>query len=151
MARMNKAATKNASAHYAAAQTWLQKVFGKSKVGNVSARQKENRPESGTARIAADNRICTCSGEGVSKPSSRDISRMEREIQSLRDRNTNQQNQLFNLRSSKRKLEDDFFYERDMRRKYQRRLEDLERDHARKMEVHASERTKMEADSTGTH
>jgi len=75
----------------------------------------------------------------------RDI-RMEREIQFLRDRNANQVKQLSQLRSTKRKLEDDYLYERDLRRKYQRQLEGLEEElnSARKMEKHALEQVTRE-------
>uniref|UniRef100_A0A8H7Y422 Uncharacterized protein n=1 Tax=Psilocybe cubensis TaxID=181762 RepID=A0A8H7Y422_PSICU len=139
IARVNKAANTDASVQYAAAQTWLQKVFGKSRSRDVSSGQKENRQELGAARSAADNRMCTCGGEYKNPKFRGQINIMEREIQCLRDRNTNQQKQLSNLRSLKRKLEDDVFYERDMRRKYQRQLEDLERIYPREREAHVLE------------
>ncbi|PPQ93790.1 hypothetical protein CVT25_013499 [Psilocybe cyanescens] len=144
LAKLDKAAKKDASEHYSAVQTWLQKVFGKAKPDKTTTDQIENRQ--GSLRNFPDNQGCTCSREGASKLSSTDINGMEREIQSLKDRHSNQQSRMSSLRSSKRKLEDDFFYERDMRRKYQRRLDDLEkeRDTARKMEAYALEQVKME-------
>jgi hypothetical protein len=71
---------------------------------------------------------------------------LERELQSLRDRETTQSH---NARSAKRKFENDFTAERALRRKLERKLDDLEGqlDVSKKMEKFALEQMKREVDS----
>jgi hypothetical protein len=148
LATLAKAENKNPfiiSEHYAAAQTWLQKVFGVRDPLRAQSKAKEIKegPFKDVNNIqpsrARDN------SQGHPK-SDRDIKRMERELRSLRDRNANQGKHLAQLQSIKRKLEDDYFYERDLRRKYQRQRDSLEEElkSARKMEKHALEQITRE-------
>lgn len=71
---------------------------------------------------------------------------LEREIQSLRELHKDQVAELAQLRTLKRKLEDDCSYERSIRRKYQRQLDNLEKEceSARKMERYALDQIKRE-------
>ena len=140
------------SEHYGAAQTWLQKVFGVRDPLRAQPKPKENRAKIKEGLFKDVNKIQLSrdgdSSQGHSKPlPDRDIiKRMEREVQSLRDRNANQGKQLVQLQSLKRKLEDDYLYERDLRRKYQRQHDSLEEElkSARKMEKHALEQVTRE-------
>lgn len=154
LARLAKAENKDfsiISEHYGAAQTWLQKVFGVRDPLRTQAKPKENRAMIKEGPFKDVNKIQLSragdSSQGHSKPLlDRDIKRMEREIQSLRDRNANQGKQLVQLHSLKHKLEDDYLYERDLRRKYQRQRDSLEEElkSARKMEKHALEQITRE-------
>ena len=113
LVRLSKATNNQAAAseHYAAAQMWLQKVFGKP---DVTKNYDENQKPSlqGTKPRAP--------------PEKDNISRLKREIQVLRDQNAQQVQQLVRLRSSKRKIEEDYYYERNLRKKYQTRGESIE-------------------------
>jgi uncharacterized protein YukE len=154
LARLAKAEKKDPSIiskHYAAAQTWLQKVFGIRDHLRAQAQARENHLIKKEEPFKDVNNILPSkTGDGSQGPSKpipdRDIKRMEREIQSLRDRSANQAKQLSQLRSTKRKLGDDYLYERDLRRKYQRQLDGLEEElnSARKMEKHALEQVTRE-------
>jgi hypothetical protein len=94
-----------ASEHYAAARMWLQKVFGKV---HATKYHEENKLSSFEVSCSSDNK------ENIG---------LMRQIQSLRDQNADQSRQLTQLRSSKRKIEDDYYYERNLRKKYQNRME----------------------------
>jgi len=74
---------------------------------------------------------------------------LEREIQSLRDRQARQSTLLSESRSAKRDLEDDFACERNLRRKLERQLGDVEQDlaTARRMETYALDQMKREVDT----
>ncbi|CAA7259075.1 unnamed protein product [Cyclocybe aegerita] len=125
--------TQTVSGHCKAAKSWLQKVFGIADPSRTEAETKENLDHS--------NPLYAKELNGTSDKSAdyKDIQELERKIQSLRDRNFNQGRQIAQLQSQKRKLEDDYLHERDLRRKYQRKLDEAERDRdtARKMEKHA--------------
>jgi len=71
---------------------------------------------------------------------------LERELQSLRDRNHDQAFLLSEVRNVKRKLEEDNEHERNLRRKLQRKLDELEkeRDDARRLETYALDQIKQE-------
>lgn len=71
---------------------------------------------------------------------------LERELQSLRDRNNDQALLLSEVRNVKRKLEEDNEHERNLRRKLQRKLDELEkeRDDARRLETYALDQIKRE-------
>jgi chromosome segregation ATPase len=108
LAKLSKA-TKNsatASEHYAAARMWLQKVFGK----GDAARDISSFEVSRTLTLSAYEEH---------------ISRLKRQIQALHDQNTDQTQELAQLQSSKRKIEDDYYYERNLRKKYQNRVESI--------------------------
>ncbi|KAF8967880.1 hypothetical protein BDZ97DRAFT_1655914 [Flammula alnicola] len=134
------------SGHYAAAQTCLQKVFGKAEPLRAQVHVKENIQPQLRQEDCAASKNRTESRVATTSPSVREIKKMEREIQSLRDRNAHQESQISRLRSTKRKLEDDCAYERNLRRKYQRQLDDMEkdRDAARRMEKFALDQVKRQ-------
>ena len=71
---------------------------------------------------------------------------LERELQSLRDRNHDQALLLSEVRNVKRKLEEDNEHERNLRRKLQRKLDELEkeRNDARRLETYALDQIKRE-------
>ena len=74
---------------------------------------------------------------------------LERELQSFRDREKNITTQLHNARSAKRKVEEDFTAERNLRRKLERKLDDLEEqlNFSKKMEKFALDQMKREVDA----
>jgi hypothetical protein len=74
---------------------------------------------------------------------------LERELQSLRDRETAITTQLHNARSAKRKFEDEFTAERTLRRKLEHKLDDLEGQLgiSKKMEKFALDQMKREVDA----
>jgi hypothetical protein len=74
---------------------------------------------------------------------------LERELQSLRDRETAITTQLHNARSAKRKFEDEFTAERTLRRKLEHKLDDIESqlDVSKKMEKFALDQMKREVDA----
>jgi predicted RNase H-like nuclease (RuvC/YqgF family) len=118
--RLSKA-TKNqraVSEHSAAAKMWLQKVFGKTDA--TKNHDKENRLPSFQGRPWLSQMA------PLSDNDRDNISRLKREIQFLRDQNAQQAQQLARLRSSKRKIEDDYHYERKLRQKYQHRDESVQ-------------------------
>ena len=127
--------------HYTAAQGYLQKVFGSA---DLSPNAKHNRDDFEENELSGspskpDARMKVTRAQPNSKS-------QEQEILSLRERHDDQETQLTRLRTLKRKLEDDFFYERSMRRKYQRQLDDLEKEceFAHKMERYALDQIKRE-------
>ncbi|KIM40214.1 hypothetical protein M413DRAFT_28719 [Hebeloma cylindrosporum] len=153
LAKLAKAENKGPSIiseHYSAAQTWLQKVFGVQDPMRAQPQAKENQSiKEGPFKDVNNIQHSRAgdSSQGPSKPlPDWDIKRMERELRSLRSKNANQGKQLAQLNSLKRKLEDDYLYERDLRRKYQRQRDNLEEQlkSARKMEKHALEQITRE-------
>lgn len=100
----------------AAAQMFLQKTLNHDE-------DKENK------RSVLDNRKFPVSQNvaSVSDRKEKDhIRRMKREIQILRDQNAQQVRRLTQLQSSKRKFEEDFYFERNLRMKYQDRVESVQ-------------------------
>jgi hypothetical protein len=77
------------------------------------------------------------------------VQMLERELQSIRDRERNAASDLNIARSAKRKLEDDFHAERNLRRKLERKLNDVEGqlDISKKMENFALDQMKREVDA----
>ncbi|KAJ7446187.1 hypothetical protein B0H11DRAFT_388620 [Mycena galericulata] len=145
------------SEYYSNAQKWLRKVYGVSFAPLASISPSVNDPkETGLvtpprAPASLRARIDT-SAPGPSAPRTYPPSpnhrMMEREIQSLRDRHTHSTNVISDMRASKRKLEDSFEKERDVRRRLQRDLDEVlkERDEARRMEARAVDMVKREAE-----
>ncbi|KAJ7647207.1 hypothetical protein FB45DRAFT_892750 [Roridomyces roridus] len=131
--------------HYSNAQKWLHKVYGAGVTvetpGVDSTKSPPRAPASLRSRIDMNN---TPAG-----PRSPERRLMERELQSLRDRYSHSATVIADMRASKRKLEDTFEKERDVRRRLEHDLDDVvkERDEARRMEVRAVEQLKREADS----
>ena len=130
--------------HYTAAQEYLQKVFGRADHLRNAERTHTSFDEQ--ALFGSLSRLdARMEGpRGFSpQPNPRTL---EREIQSLHESHNAE---LARLKTLKRKLEDDYSYERDIRRKYQRRLDDLEQEceSARKMERYALEQIKREVAS----
>jgi hypothetical protein len=130
--------------HYTAAQEYLQKVFGRADHLQDTERNHEyfheKEPSGSPSKPDVKMRVT----RGFSpRPN---LKSPNQEILSLRERHDDQETQLARLRTLKRKLEDDFFYERNMRRKYQRQLEDLEKEceFAHKMERYALDQIKRE-------
>jgi hypothetical protein len=74
---------------------------------------------------------------------------LERELQSLHETEKNIATQLHNARSAKRKFEDDFNTERNLRRKLERKLDEVETqlDISKKMEKFALDQMKREVDA----
>ena len=149
LAKLAKAEKKGArvvSSHYASATTWLQKVFG-ILPSRASEEDKENKP---ALRMAVEVKQIaqkvTPPNPTPSSAATKELKILERELRCLRDKNAQQADQLSQLRSSKRKLADDYSHERNLRRKYQIRVETLqdERDAARKTERFALEQVKRE-------
>ena len=115
--------------HYAAAQGYLQKVFGRADLlQNAERNYFHEKPLSSS----------------LSQPDAK--TEQEPPSRSLRELHDDQETELTQLRTLKRKLEDDYFYERSMRRKYQRQLDDLEKEceFAHKMERYALDQIKRE-------
>ncbi len=151
LARLSKLESKSStviSAHYDSAKTWLQKVFGKADPVKDDKEDKENKPppiKTASSEVLKTQELNT-PAKSVQSSNKKDFNSLEREIQSLRHRNAAQARQISQLNSSKRKLEDDYHYERNLRRKYQSRMDALEeqRDAARKMERFALAQVKQE-------
>lgn len=164
------------STHYHKSQKWLQKVYGlnaPSTTPNTSSRPpsapSQSLPQSGQSNHKAHSKGLTPPRAPASLRSRLDIPApsaprqqfaaarlspnheriLEREIQSLRDRQNVQSTLLSEARSTKRMLEESAEYERDVRRKLERQLEDTEkeRDSARKMEAYALEQMKREVEN----
>lgn len=122
LAKAEKKAARVVSSHYASATTWLQKVFG-TLPNHASEEDKENRP---VLRMAAEEKQITPHNPTPSSETAKELKNLERELRFLRDKNAQQADQLSQLRSSKRKLADDYHYERNLRRKYQCYVESLQ-------------------------
>jgi len=151
LARLSKLESKGStviSAHYDSAKMWLQKVFGKADSVKDDKEDKENKPPSiktASSEVLKTQGLNT-PAQSVQSSNKKDFNSLEREIQSLKNRNVTQARQIAQINSSKRKFEDDYYYERNLRRKYQSRMEALEeqRDAARKMERFALAQVKQE-------
>ena len=129
--------------HYTAAQGYLQKVFGKAdllQTAECNHNYFHEKELSGSSQLDTRTKVA----RGFSPQPN--LNSPEKEILSLRERHDDQETQLARLKTLKRKLEDDFFYERSMRRKYQRQLDDLEKEceFAHKMERYALDQIKRE-------
>ena len=131
--------------HYTAAQRYLQKVFGRADLLQNAERNRDNSHERevfgsisqlDAARMKVTRRFSP-------QPN---LNLPEQEILALRERHDDQETELAQLRTLKRKLEDDYSYERSMRRKYQRQLDSLEKEceFAHKMERYALDQIKRE-------
>ena len=130
--------------HYAAAQGYLQKVFGRADLLQNAERNHDyfHEKELPGSLSQPDARKKVTRGFSPHL----NLNSPEQEILSLRERYDDQETELAQLRTLKRKLEDDYFYERSMRRKYQRQLDDLEKEceFAHKMERYALDQIKRE-------
>ncbi|KAJ6500017.1 hypothetical protein C8R47DRAFT_275833 [Mycena vitilis] len=151
-----KGDTDKASEHYSNAQKWLHMVYGASAPplssdtpsADDSKRIKATTPPRAPASLRS--RIDTSAPSAPrSHPPSPNHRILEREIQSLRDRHTNNANVIADMRASKRKLEDVVDIERVARRRLERELDDVmkERDNARRLETLALAQMKREVDS----
>lgn len=163
LARQAKTAQKitvEAAEHYKNARKWLQKVYGPgeppaaSQAASVMERNASSFPlqPSKATTQAIDRGDNVEPGNKLNQTSARAFAQqriLEREIQSLRDRQLEQSNLLSDTRAAKRKLEDDFDCERNLRYRLQRRLDDTrkELDMARKMEMYALDRVKREVET----
>jgi hypothetical protein len=160
MARSKGADPSQVSKHFDGAQKWLHKVYGarvppptpdqlgadSSKDKNVS---KSITPPRAPASLRSRIDKSAPSGPRAHIPPSPNRMDMERELQSLRERQMQQENALSDIRSSKRKLEESVDTERDVRRRLQRELDDVvkERDNARRMENFVLGQMKKEVES----
>ncbi|KAJ7780536.1 hypothetical protein DFH07DRAFT_792626 [Mycena maculata] len=144
------------SEHYSNAQKWLHKVYGDIAALPVSESLSEDDPK--TTRMATTpkapasirSRIDTSAPPALrSYPPSPNQRMMDREMQSLRDRYTHSVSVISDMRASKRKLENSFEKERDVRRRLERDLDEVlrERDEARRMEARAVDQMKRETES----
>ena len=128
--------------HYAAAQGYLQKVFGRAELLQNAECNHDyfHEKELSGSLSQPDARM------KVTRAFSPQPNLQEQEILSLRELHNDQETELAQLRTLKRKLEDDCFYERSMRRKYQRQLDDLDKEceFAHKMERYALDQIKRE-------
>lgn len=147
MAKLAQESNKDSSVvsgYHAAAKAWLQKVFG-----TTDSQSNEKEKPKTLAKHPLPTRPRASSNSRLGSLSDVEKSKLEREIQTLRSRMGNQASQTFELRTSKRKLEEDIVYERNLRRKLQRELENTikERDAAQKMERYALIQVKREVAS----
>jgi hypothetical protein len=130
--------------HYAAAQGYLQKVFGRADLFQNADRNHDyfHEKEVSCSLSQPDARMKVTRGFSLQP----NLNSQEQEILSLRELRNDQETELAQLRTLKRKLEDDYFYERGMRRKYQRQLDDLDKECeiAHKMERYALDQIKRE-------
>ncbi|KAF9526587.1 hypothetical protein CPB83DRAFT_857417 [Crepidotus variabilis] len=132
--------------HTRSAKQWLQKVYGKADPfreddkENLSPAFRSNDP---TPHREAPKAVPKPSPTG---PIHGELKMLKNEVQSLRVRHRNQVQQLEDLTEAKRKADDECYFERNTRRKYQDRIKTLEkeRDSARKMETFALEQVKRE-------
>jgi hypothetical protein len=145
--------------HYKNARTWLQKVYGSGKTPAVSqavgvvkaiALSLPRQPKA-TAQ-AIDHGAGDKPGDKPNQTTAEAVAQqriLEREIRCLRDRQLQQSHLLSETRVAKRKLEDDFDCERDLRYRLQRRLDDTrkELEMARKMEMYALDQVKREVEA----
>ncbi|KAF8897060.1 hypothetical protein CPB84DRAFT_1781459 [Gymnopilus junonius] len=144
MAQTNNKDLSVVAGYHAAAKEWLQKVFGTTETKTIE-KMKSKVPE----KHPLPTRPRAFSNSKPGPVFDAEKSRIEREVQSLRTRMANHTTHLFELRASKRKLEEDIVYERNLRRKLQRELENTEkeRDAAKKMERYALIQVKQEVAS----
>ena len=147
MARLAKTKKESDSVirgHYATAQGYLQKVFGRANLLQNAERNHDYFHEKGLSGSLAqpDARMKVARGF----PPQPNLDSQKQETLSLRELHDDQETELAHLKTLKRKLEDDYFYERSMRRKYQRQLDDLEKEceFVHKMERYALDQIKRE-------
>lgn len=151
-----------AAQHFQNAQKWLQKVYGTFSDNNAGveslkapvhvARQPVSQPQSKLLRNTKNkpqNNSISDSRQHAKlppRPPGPHQKILEREIDSLRDRQSIQATLLSEVRSCKRHLEDDVIHERETRRRMERELDVLrrERDSARRSEAYAVEQLMKE-------
>ncbi|KAK0485853.1 hypothetical protein IW261DRAFT_1452410 [Armillaria novae-zelandiae] len=154
-----------AAQHFQNAQKWLQKVYGTFSDNNAAveslkapvhvARQTVSQPQSKPPRniknIPQNNTISDSRQHAKlpPRPPGPHQKILEREIDSLRDRQSIQASLLSEVRSCKRQLEDDIIYERETRRHMEREFDVLrrERDSARRSEAYAVEQLMKETET----
>ena len=147
--------TLEVAGHYKNAQMWLRKVYG-----NTS-----NRDTSGSFKNTALVPLQSKSVTPPTKPGEIQIMTnkldplipdalshqriLERELEAVRDARDQQATLLSEARIAKRKLEEDFDYERNLRRRLQRRLDDAQKELAlaRKMETYALDQVRREVEA----
>jgi hypothetical protein len=144
LARQAKLAqsTVQAAEHHKNAQTWLQKVYGlENPVPSRSAAVVPHLKATNGADTDPTNKTA------IGVLAQQRI--LEREILSLQDRQHQHSNLLSETRIAKRKLEDDLEFERDLRYRLQRRLDDTrkELETARRMETYALDQVKREVEA----
>ncbi|KAK0212787.1 hypothetical protein DFS33DRAFT_65826 [Desarmillaria ectypa] len=159
----------SAAQHFQNAQKWLQKVYGtfsdtsnetieSSKppvhVACQSVSQCQSKPHSPpkNTKNKPHNHFLSDPRQHAklpSRPPGPHQKILEREIDSLRDRQAVQASILSEVRSCKRQLEDDIIYERDTRRRMERELDAVrrERDSARRSEAYAVEQMMKETET----
>ncbi|TFK44826.1 hypothetical protein BDQ12DRAFT_717975 [Crucibulum laeve] len=128
--------------HYLNAQKWLQKVYSATRPSRFS----QPMPKFTSTSQQSEAPIMSSSIKVKPAPTNPHDRIMQREMQSLRDRNAAQAAELLEIRSLKRKLEDEVGQERELRNKMQRQLEtaEKERDLSRRLETYALGQVKRE-------
>ncbi|KAK0461209.1 uncharacterized protein EV420DRAFT_1530897 [Desarmillaria tabescens] len=156
----------SAAQHSQNAQKWLQKVYGTSSdtsdemvesgkppvpVARQAVSQSQSKPLSLPKNMKNKSYNNSLSdprqhAKLPPRPPGPHQKILEREIDSLRDRQAMQASILSEVRSCKRQLEDDIIYERDTRRRMERELDALrrERDSARRIRSETDARRRME-------
>ncbi|PBK91542.1 hypothetical protein ARMGADRAFT_1166359 [Armillaria gallica] len=156
----------SAAQHFQNAQKWLQKVYGTFSDNNNAtveslkapvhvARQQVSQPQSKPPKNTKNkpqNNSLTDPRQHAKlppRPPGPHQKILQREIDSLRDRQSMQASLLSEVRSCKRQLEDDIIYERETRRRMERELDVLrrERDSARRSEAYAVEQMMKETET----
>jgi hypothetical protein len=140
--------------HCTNAQMWLQKVYG-SGTDPTASRAVVKSVASSLFRQPKATEQAIDRGADVGKLNPTTVGSLsqhrifEREIQTSQERQHEQSNLLSEIRVAKRKLEDDIDYERDLRYRIQRRLDDTrkELEMARKMETYALDQVKREVEA----
>ncbi|KAJ8077321.1 hypothetical protein PM082_001751 [Marasmius tenuissimus] len=158
LAKRARNENKNSTEHYRNAQTWLQKVYGtfdnNPRIGLGSTGAPPNPKAASSSLVQSKSRPASSTNAQVSTteapppppppPPPAPVHSyghdriLQREIQSLRDRLDYQRNLVADVRSSKRKLEEDLELERNYRRRLERHIDDLrrERDAARDLDYY---------------
>ena len=150
--------TLEAAQHYKNARVWLQKVYGLGNIPMISPamgvvkssplslsfqpKSASQAPDRNPNTHPSDNPILSAVTVARQKP-------IEHEIRSLQNEQQQQSDLLSQTRVAKRKLEDDFDCERDLRYRLQRRLDDAQKEleMARKMETYALDQVKREVEA----
>lgn len=152
--------TEVALVHFQQSQEWLQKVYGVD-VPPMAPETAIAQPSAVTAFNTGSNvRLCqppplhsTPSAKTSLPPSTASINGrvriLEREVQALRDRNSDHQTLLLESKAQKRKLEDELVCEKSARRKVETKLDQLETELqlVQRMESFALEQVKREVES----
>ncbi|KAK0225969.1 hypothetical protein IW262DRAFT_1359017 [Armillaria fumosa] len=154
-----------AAKHFQIAQKWLQKAYGTFSDTNAAVQslkapvhvarepvsQPQSKPPKNTKNKPQNNSISDARQHAKlpPRPPGPHQKILEREIDSLRDRQSIQASLLSEVRSCKRQLEDDIIYERETRRRMERELDVLrrERDSARRSEAYAVEQLMKETET----